>query len=494
VAVGDTQFTYKYYYSLDAREDGVSYGTGENIHTQAKFPIDSQGTQTLGLLNVDPPRTDDPWSTWQYEANTADTPFWENQALPDWVGCVGLYLAAGAGPTAFCTIAQLVRKDRWLAGERFTLAFDIATDSDDPIESGVIKIQAVRYDRTVRTGYTRGIERDISEASFSATTILPMTGGAPGWERASMQMTGTLPIGEYVTSTAGGATNASRAITCAATADNWIGCTAKITNGTVDAVARIKTVVAGVGFAMADPTVMTDGAGSDLLWAGITGPVTITVEVAWTDIEVKIGLEGPATHGGVAKTVYIRRIMMNGGRLGAPWTPVLLPDASPGGPRQGLGNRFDWDRAPATCVPAGTPVDMADGEFKPVELVREGDMVLGYNRTKQLVPCRVEQRQEHRCGVFVTFATDHGQTLVCTDTHRLAVWRKTRYVWKEAKDLKIGDIVYVNVTGTVCREKIVSLSSYKSDLLPVYTLTVDRTHNYFAGGILCHNKPKENLG
>ncbi len=506
-ATTDTQFTYKYYFSDGSLDDaGLGGGTSDFIHAGTRYPALTQGKQlTTALpagLNLGPNRTDDPWSVWEYEASTADLPFWEDQNLPEWTGAVGLYLAAGATTSDFCTVAQLVRFDRFENGLQFSLAFDYATDSTTALESGVIKLQVVRYDRTPRynsngpISYDRGIERDISQADFSCTIIDPMQDGLPDWGR-EMRMTGRLRTGPYFESVFGvgpfaGATNGSNLVTTTEARLNWIGCEATLDDGAGTVVTgRIATVISGTSFRLTDLTDHTDGTVKN--WTGATGNVLLTVTVEFTDYEIKIGLEGPAKSSGVAKTVYIRKIMMNGGRLGTAWTQTMLPDIAVGGRKQGKYASIARDRGGSGCTPAGTLVDMADGEGKPIETVREGDIVLGIG-PHGITPCRVEQRQEHRCGLFVSFTTDHGQVLRCTDTHRVGVWRKTRRVWKDAKDLKIGDIVYVNVIGTVCREKIVSISSHKEDPISVYTLTVDKTHNYFVGGILCHNKPKENFG
>lgn len=52
------------------------------------------------------------------------------------------------------------------------------------------------------------------------------------------------------------------------------------------------------------------------------------------------------------------------------------------------------------CFPAGTPIQMADGTEKPIELVRTGDLVLGFDPTieggrSQLIPARVQRTFEN---------------------------------------------------------------------------------------------------
>lgn len=139
------------------------------------------------------------------------------------------------------------------------------------------------------------------------------------------------------------------------------------------------------------------------------------------------------------------------------------------------------------CFIAGTPVTMADGSSKPIEAVRIGEWVLGWdtemNKPVAADVCRIFQ---HGADEMVGYILVNG-TLGVTPEHPLFINRK----WREAGNLHPGDCL-MDANG---RDVVVEKWEWIKKRLPVYNLQIGHTHNYFAGGVLAHNKIKmEALG
>lgn len=77
--------------------------------------------------------------------------------------------------------------------------------------------------------------------------------------------------------------------------------------------------------------------------------------------------------------------------------------------------------------------------------------------------------------------TVYGYTVRCTSDHRIYVDGKG---WVEAKDLTTSDFVWTR--HGQC-EQVTSVSQVNTSAIPVYDITVEGTHCFFADGILVHN-------
>ena len=128
------------------------------------------------------------------------------------------------------------------------------------------------------------------------------------------------------------------------------------------------------------------------------------------------------------------------------------------------------------CLLAGTPISMADGTTKPVESVRVGDAVLGYDQTSgQLIATKVVSTMK-------PFTTDHyfiiNGRLKVTESHPILQGAN----WTAAADLKVGDIVAGDGSGL----SVFKLQRIDEEAL-VYNFHVE-TGAYVAAGFIVHNK------
>lgn len=136
--------------------------------------------------------------------------------------------------------------------------------------------------------------------------------------------------------------------------------------------------------------------------------------------------------------------------------------------------------ADVNCFVAGTPILMADGSKKAIEQVRVGDRVRSMDPvagsvTNGSVTAVRERMSEERVLLF-------------TETRKIEVTEEHPFwvdgAWKTAGTLRIGDALTLS-DGT--QERVI-----KTDVVhtkaPVFNMTVDGTHTYFANDLLVHNK------
>jgi hypothetical protein len=143
------------------------------------------------------------------------------------------------------------------------------------------------------------------------------------------------------------------------------------------------------------------------------------------------------------------------------------------------------------CFPAGTIITMADFSSMPIEAVRVGDEVLAYDTvTGRSSPGRVLQTFVHPYLAGSTLIRVNDQ-LAATPEHPFF----RNGAWAPAGEIGLGDRLLRMEIGarggpaflqapvtSVHREVIRSETA-------VYNLEVDELHDYFAGGVLVHNKP-----
>jgi hypothetical protein len=135
-----------------------------------------------------------------------------------------------------------------------------------------------------------------------------------------------------------------------------------------------------------------------------------------------------------------------------------------------------------TCFPAGTQVTLSNGSSKSIEDIKVGDMVQGYDVSlDKLVPEKVLKTYIH---------IDGGEPIIMINNMLKATANHPFYVegkWVSADKLKIGDkLTYLN--GHEVKNVSVMSLVPESPLDKVYNLTVSDQHDYFANGILVHNK------
>ncbi|HEX7153172.1 MAG TPA: phospholipase D-like domain-containing protein [Thermoanaerobaculia bacterium] len=137
------------------------------------------------------------------------------------------------------------------------------------------------------------------------------------------------------------------------------------------------------------------------------------------------------------------------------------------------------------CFVAGTAVSLADGSTKPIERVAVGDVVLSYDEaTGTIVHAQVSKTFEH---------TDVHTSLVEVDGHLQATADHPFYVRgrKEpvrAADLRPGDqLITLNGLKALAPRRVTTTRPLPAPGT-VYNIEVNGPHNYFAAGVLVHNK------
>lgn len=129
------------------------------------------------------------------------------------------------------------------------------------------------------------------------------------------------------------------------------------------------------------------------------------------------------------------------------------------------------------CLDGETDILMSDGETKPIKDIKIGDMVLseidGYVSKQQVI--------NHACtGIkpVYKYIFEEGFELIATENHPVFT-SKGEMPINEAKDIKVSPFfkdMYVKL-----------IKSEYLDERPVYNMTVSKSHNYIANGLLTHN-------
>ena len=125
------------------------------------------------------------------------------------------------------------------------------------------------------------------------------------------------------------------------------------------------------------------------------------------------------------------------------------------------------------CFLAGTKITMSDGTEKNIEDIQIGDYVISYNLEKgRYEKAKVARTFEHK-GVPHYLVIN--KVLRVTPNH--PIYSEGR--WVRADSLKEGDKLFIGWVETI--EKVYGSAT-------VYNLEVEKNHNYFAEGVLVHNK------
>ena len=152
-----------------------------------------------------------------------------------------------------------------------------------------------------------------------------------------------------------------------------------------------------------------------------------------------------------------------------------------------------------SCFVAGTKVIMADGSEKNIEDVVIGDEVLSFNgienESKKVIELKTPIHND-----IVKYVFANQTEVVCTYDHPFFVGGGTnelasytpfltnkRYdLGKEVRQIKVGDLVFVYQTKS--QTAIKDIIELDLGDVQTYIFTVEDNHNFYANGILVHNK------
>lgn len=149
------------------------------------------------------------------------------------------------------------------------------------------------------------------------------------------------------------------------------------------------------------------------------------------------------------------------------------------------------------CFIGGTKVLMGDGTEKSIENISIGDVVTSFNQElnlseeKQVININSPIHDDlieyiFSDGVKVTSTFDHPYFV---DGFQLASykpnWTEERYNLTQVNEIKIGDNFYKHDGELVT---LVAMNELERINTQTYIITVDGNHNFYANGILVHNK------
>lgn len=134
------------------------------------------------------------------------------------------------------------------------------------------------------------------------------------------------------------------------------------------------------------------------------------------------------------------------------------------------------------CFVAGTEITLANGDVKNIEDVNVGEEVLTFNEELQInVPGTVGDLKKHKVKSIIRLTLDNENIIHTTEEHPFYTHRG----WVKAGELESLDVCR-KVDGS---ESIISTVEKLEEQHTVYNLlSVSYNHNFFANGILVHNK------
>jgi hypothetical protein len=139
------------------------------------------------------------------------------------------------------------------------------------------------------------------------------------------------------------------------------------------------------------------------------------------------------------------------------------------------------------CFVAGTQIATPAGT-RPIETLRLGDIVLAYDEhAGRVVPRPVTATFVHPDHPVGTLPLSDGRVLRVTSNHPIYLPDQQRYA--DAGELT-GDERLLTLTATTQTSSLIAGAFQASATEPatVYNITVAGEHNYFAEGVLVHNK------
>lgn len=151
------------------------------------------------------------------------------------------------------------------------------------------------------------------------------------------------------------------------------------------------------------------------------------------------------------------------------------------------------------CFLAGTKVVMEDGSEKNIEDIVEGDVVISFNEfTLRNEPKKVIGLKKPIHSDIVKYVFSNQTEIICTFDHPFYVdglelasyapflTNKRYELNKEVRQIKVGDILYVsNGVSKTALKDIIELDENETQ---TYIITIEDNHNFYANGILVHNK------
>ena len=157
------------------------------------------------------------------------------------------------------------------------------------------------------------------------------------------------------------------------------------------------------------------------------------------------------------------------------------------------------NRPMVACFVAGTKVTMSDGSEKNIEDIIVGDEVTSLNETlltletKKVIGLKTPIHND-----MVKYMFSNQTEIICTFDHPFYVGNlelasyapfltNNRYeLNKQVRQIEVGDMVYLS--NSVSRTAVKDIIELDEVDTQTYIITVEDNHNFYANGILVHNK------
>jgi Pretoxin HINT domain len=167
----------------------------------------------------------------------------------------------------------------------------------------------------------------------------------------------------------------------------------------------------------------------------------------------------------------------------------------------GTGYGTDVQYTPtSSCFIAGTKITMSDGGQKNIEEVKVGERVVTVDpATMQITTQTVARTFVHPAeNDLIKITYGNGQSTTNTKSHPFFVegkgwccvdpkpFKDTKVI--NARQLLSGDKCKLLIDGKLVSLPILKIEALPNLLVPKYNFNVNKTHCYFANGILVHNK------
>lgn len=164
-------------------------------------------------------------------------------------------------------------------------------------------------------------------------------------------------------------------------------------------------------------------------------------------------------------------------------------DAGEPGPGDAGGGGQDGDASSGepTCFAAGTAIAVPGGS-RPIESLRVGDEVWAFDHALgRRVARRILDVHRHAAPVGRLMLED-GSSLAVTAEHPIYDASRGEYVRADGFG-EAAQVLMMGGAGGTARVSSVGFEPARAQPQPVYNLSVQAPNNYFAGGLLVHNKP-----
>ena len=140
---------------------------------------------------------------------------------------------------------------------------------------------------------------------------------------------------------------------------------------------------------------------------------------------------------------------------------------------------------------------MGNGSEKSIEEISVGDVVISYNEDLNLLEKKqVIDTISPIHDDLVSYNFSDGTEITSTYDHPYYVegfklasyrptWTKERYKLSEVREIKLGDKFY-KPNGSIV--ELLSIKELERINIRTHIITIDGNHNFYANGILVHNK------